>query len=71
MGVFAKRGLLDWRRIRGQNEEIAMKIELARAQKESLLRQVQLLQTDAAQQERVVRQMLGYVRPNETVIEFE
>ena len=71
MGFFAKRGWIDWRRISKQSGDMEEKIRVAREQKEELLRQAAALQNDTAQQERMVRQVLGYVRPHETVIEFE
>ena len=70
MGVFAKRGLLDWQRMVRQNEAMAAKVELARLRKEDLERQTEALRTDRVAQERVVRQYLGYIRPDEVIIEF-
>lgn len=70
MGIFAKRGWLDWRRMVNSNEEIAAKVTEALASKEALEKQMAALQANAQQQEAVVRQTLGYVRPQEMVIEF-
>lgn len=71
MGVFSKRGWLDWRRMVQQNIEIQTKVAQAQAQKELLERRIAALQSDAEQQEVIIRQTLGYVRPQETVIEFQ
>ena len=71
MGVFAKRGWLDLRRINQQNAVLEARIEGARRQNERDVRQIEAMQTRPAAQERVIRQMLGYVRPDETVIEFQ
>ena len=71
MGVFAKRGLLDWRRMVRENRLLQGKIEEARKQKQELERQVSALQTNTIEQEYFVRRILGYVKRDETVIEFE
>jgi len=71
MGTFAKRGWLDWCRIDRQNAELQDAIDAARRQIERDERQIEALQTRPSAQERVIRQVLGYVRPNETVIEFD
>ena len=70
MGTFAKRGIMDWKRMGHRNVELSSQIEKAREQKQSLERQVEALQSSPAEQERVVRQTLGYVRPQEIVLEF-
>lgn len=70
MGIFARRGWFDWRRIVLQNEELSNKIQLSLLQKEDLERRTEALRTDRKAQERVVRQLFGYVRRDETVIEF-
>ena len=71
MGAFTKRGWLDWRHMVRQNQELAMKIEQAQEQKANLERQIQALQFNVVEQEHVIRQVLGYVRPKEIVIEFQ
>ncbi|MFM8315415.1 MAG: FtsB family cell division protein [Deltaproteobacteria bacterium] len=71
MGTFSKRGLLDWRRMVDQNEKLEQKIEAVKDQKLAMERQIEQFQKNRDEQERVVRQVLGYVKPNETVIEFE
>lgn len=70
MGIFAKRGWLDWRRMVRQNETLSAKVELARLRRDDLERQTDALRTDRVAQERVVRQYLGYIRQDETIIEF-
>ena len=70
MGIFAKRGWLDWRRMARQNEVMATKVEIARLRRDDLERQTDALRTDRVAQERVVRQYLGYIRQDETIIEF-
>lgn len=70
MGIFAKRGWLDWRRMVGENAELGAKVASLQREKTGIERRSALLQSDAAEQERVIRGVLGYVRPDETVIEF-
>lgn len=54
-----------------QNSDLSHRIGLAKVQKESLERQIESFSTERTEQERVIRQTLGYVRQNETIIEFE
>lgn len=70
MGIFAKRGWLDWRRMVHQNEAMSAKVDLARLRRDDLERQTDALRTDRVAQERVVRQYLGYIRQDETIVEF-
>lgn len=70
MGIFSKRGWLDWRRMVKSHEEMSQKVIEATNQKESLEKQMLALEANAQQREAAVRQTLGYVRPGELVIEF-
>lgn len=70
MGTFSRRGLLDWRRMVNQNDKLNSKIVSTRDQKLALERQIEQFQSSHEEQERVVRQVLGYVKPHEKVIEF-
>ena len=71
LGTFTKRGYLDWRRMLEQNQNLNAKIEETERHRASIERQIQALKTDTAEQERLVREVLGYVKPNEYVIEFD
>ncbi len=53
-----------------QNAELEQKIVQIKNQKSEIEFKIKALAEDHAEQERVVRGVLGYVRPNETVIEF-
>ena len=70
-GLFAKRGWLDWRRMIAQNEALKERIEEQRKKKEWLDHKIASLKSNKVEQERLIRQVLGYVRPNETVVEFD
>ncbi len=70
MGTFSKRGLLDWRRMVDQNNKLEHKVATIRDQKIDLERQIEQFQKNPEEQERVVRKVLGYIKANETVIEF-
>lgn len=70
MGIFSKRGWLDWRRMVKSHEEMVQKVGEATRQKETLEKQMASLEANAQQREAAVRQTLGYVRPGELVIEF-
>lgn len=71
MGTFSRRGFLDWKRMRNRNEEVTEKMLVVSEQKAALEKQIQSFEFEKVEQERVVRQVLGYIRANETVIEFE
>lgn len=70
MGIFAKRGFMDWRRMVHENEALTVKISALEKQKTKLERENDLLEKNAEYQENVIRQTLGYIRTNETAIEF-
>ncbi len=70
MGIFAKRGFMDWRRMVHENQSLALKITALEKQKTKLMRENDLLEKNAEYQENVIRQTLGYIRTNETAIEF-
>lgn len=70
VGVYAKRGLRDWRRMTAENERIATEIAAQKTEKESLERRIAAIKSNRQAQELLVRQMLGFVREEEWVIEF-
>lgn len=70
MGVWGRRGWLDWRRMVRQNGELLSRIEDARTRRDRLEKQIARLEELPLEKERVVREVLGYVRPGEIVIEF-
>ena len=53
-----------------QNNKLEHKVATIRDQKIDLERQIEQFQKNPEEQERVVRQVLGYIKANETVIEF-
>lgn len=71
VGIFSKRGFRDLRSMERKNEELVVKIRDVEDQKRALERKNYLLQNSTEEQERVVRRVLGYIRPNEWVVEFD
>ena len=71
MGVFDKRGWLDWRRMLRQNASLETQIKLASLEKQALEKKIRAIQSSAVEREQMVRKVLGYVRTDETVIEFD
>lgn len=71
MFVFGKRGYLDLRRMKMENQRLSSQIADATTQKLNLQNQVAMLQLDKQEQEKVVREVLGYIKPKEWVVEFE
>jgi hypothetical protein len=69
-GVFSERGLFDCRRISGGNAQLKEKLAAARQEKEDFDRKIRLLKTSSFYQNQIVRQSLGYIAKNETIIEF-
>ena len=67
---FSRRGVQDWGRIKEENSLLSGRLLQVKKQKESLQIKVAALKGDTREQEREVRQTLGYVRPGEVVIEF-
>lgn len=71
MGTFSRRGFLDFRRMRHQNSDLMEKMAKVGDQRTLLEKQIRMFETEKVEQERIVRQVLGYIKTNETVIEFE
>lgn len=69
MGIFARRGWMDWRRMERHNQEIAARLEKSASEREDLAQLIRGLETSQLAQEQAVRQHLGYLRPDEIVIE--
>ena len=67
---FSRRGVQDWGRIKEENAVLSERLLQVKKEKESLQTKVAALKGDMREQEREVRQTLGYVRPGEVVIEF-
>lgn len=70
MGVFAKRGWLDWQRMHEQNHKMDVSIAEAQFQLDELLQQIERLKNLPLEQEKAIRKVLGYVRKNDMVVEF-
>lgn len=70
MGIFAKRGYLDWRSMVKHNAELERQIETARLSLDELEKQIHALETSTFAQEQAVRQHLGYLRKEELVVEL-
>jgi cell division protein FtsB len=70
MGVFGKRGWLDLRRMNSENQRLNTELSRVQEQKEGLVSEIKALQQDRQAQEHTIRKVLGYIKPDETVIEF-
>jgi cell division protein FtsB len=68
--LFARRGLRDFSRIKNENKALTERLSDVKREKENLDKKVAAMSSDVREQERSVRQTLGYVRPGEVVIEF-
>lgn len=71
MGLFSQRGWLDWRRIVRQNAHLDKQILLIQTEKQELEVKIKRIKNSTAAQERLVRSVLGYVKPGESVIELQ
>ena len=71
MGVFSKRGFRDLTRMRNHNAELSLGIKKAKAERDRLTKRIQGLKESVSEQERTIRQVLGYVRVDETILEFQ
>ena len=70
MGMFGKRGLMDLRRMNSENQRISEEYQKLKEQNEELAFQIEALQKDKQVQEHTIRKVLGYIKPDETIIEF-
>jgi len=70
MGMFGKRGWLDLKRMNTENQRVQAELSKVQEQREVLVSEIRALQQDPQAQEHTIRKVLGYIRPDETVIEF-
>lgn len=70
MGTFGKRGWLDLRRMRSENDKLNQQIIDLEKQRAKLESEVTGLTQNKNLQEHTIRRVLGYIRPDEIVIEF-
>ncbi|NBX75615.1 MAG: septum formation initiator family protein [Proteobacteria bacterium] len=70
MGMFGKRGWLDLKRMNNENQRIQNELSKVQEQKDVLVSEIRALQQDRQAQEHTIRKVLGYIKPDETVIEF-
>lgn len=68
--VYSRRGLRDLGRIKNENAALNERLIQVKSEKENLEKKVAGIKGDPREQERSVRQTLGYVRPGEVMIEF-
>lgn len=70
MGIFGKRGWLDLRRMENENSRLDQSLSQLSLERTSLASQIRALQKDKQAQEHTIRKVLGYIKPDEVVIEF-
>lgn len=70
MGIFARRGWMDWQRMVRQDEQLLLNVEKSRLEKQHWESRLNGLKSNRRAQERTVRQYLGFVKKDEIVIEF-
>ena len=70
VGIFAKRGLVDLRRMEREATQMENRVAQVRKDRERIQRKLEAFHNSREEQERVVREALGYVKPQELVIEF-
>lgn len=71
MGIFSRRGWLDWRRMVHKNRELSAEIQKVASARNLMEKQIEAFEQSRGEQERVIRSRLGYIRSNETIVEFE
>lgn len=71
MGIFSRRGGLDWWRMQEKNASLEREMESLRTQKAELNTRIARFKESREEQRRVIRHRLGYVSKDELVIEFE
>ena len=70
-GIFlSPQGILGYHEQSGQVDELKKKILRLREDNHKLFRRIQSFKSDQQAQEKLVREQLGWVRPNELMIEF-
>jgi cell division protein FtsL len=66
--LFGKLGYLELKKVQGQNEDLARKIEKLKAENKSIMTEIKSLKTDSRTIEKIAREELGLVRPGEIKI---
>jgi cell division protein FtsB len=69
-GIFAKRGYLDWAQMRAKNAELEAAIGELSRQRAALDNRMERFERDPRERERLVRSSLGYLKRDETAVEF-
>jgi len=70
MGLFGQRGWLDLKRMENENRRLQSLIDETEKQNHRLELEIAGLNRNPHVQEQTIRQVLGYIRPDESVIEF-
>jgi cell division protein FtsB len=68
--LFGENGLMHVRRLKSQQESLAQKVQNLQAENEMLRRQIDKLATGGEATEKAIRDQLGYVKSDETIIVF-
>jgi len=71
MSVFSRRGILDLKRMWDRNAQLETKISDLKSVNFSLKRRIDAFQTNSHEQERMVREVLGFLRPGEVLVDLE
>lgn len=69
-GVFSKRGYLDWSQMRVKNGELEETIAELSRQRAALDNRMERFENDPRERERLIRSSLGYLKSDETAVEF-
>jgi len=70
MGLFGQRGWLDLKRMENENRRIEIQMVELVKQTQRLENEINGLSKDQQIQENTIRKDLGYIRPDEIIIEF-
>jgi cell division protein FtsB len=69
-GIFGNNGLLQAYRLSKVRYELLQRVEALELENQALQVKLEKLKNDSVTQEKTIRQVLGYVRPNELIFEF-
>jgi cell division protein FtsB len=71
MGIYGKRGVRDYYKVKYQYDEVKILHTNLKKEKETLENKLENFRKNTKTQERVIREILGYIKSNETIIEFD
>ncbi len=70
LGIFGERGIIQLKKLRAERKKLEQKIKILEQENDELAQKIKLLQNDFKYLERLARQKLGMIRPDELILKL-